>query len=46
MKIDRFATQRKVLNNFFISKAMEDNITALVIRMFHIILLIKPNFDF
>ena len=46
MKIDRFATQRKVLNYFFIYKTTGNDSTVLVIKTFHIILLIKPNFDF
>ena len=46
IKIDRFATQRKVLNYFFIYKTTGNDSTALVIKTFHIILLIKPNFDF
>ena len=46
IKIYRFATQRKVLNYFFIYKTTGNDSTALVIKTFHIILLIKPNFDF
>lgn len=46
IKIDRFATQRKVLNYFFIYKTTGNDSTVLVIKTFHIILLIKPNFDF
>ena len=40
------STEPKVLNYFFIYKTTGNDSTALVIKTFHIILLIKPNFDF
>lgn len=39
-------TQGKILNHFFICKTMRDHCAFPVIRMFHIIFLVKDDLDF